>query len=206
MQMHPKLLAVALLSLTALTQAHADNVVLGKTVSASGAVGVITPTGTGMGWCDAGSCPPAALSTLTDGVSLADGTHWQMGTVWWDEHEGGSSNVTFDIELGGVFEISSVLLQGDNNDKYAFQYRDFSGTWHSWVYATETGGWGLSTRAGGVPPVHATALRIDAYDGDAFYSLSEIQANGSAVPEPAGLALVGIGALAAALAARRRRA
>lgn len=43
----------------------------------------------------------------------------------------------------------------------------------------------MRERAGGFSPFEAMAFRIDAFGGDEFYALSEFQAVGEAVPEPA---------------------
>lgn len=195
-------LALALAS-SAPAWAAPVNVALGKSVTVTGAVG----NSTFGAWPDPA---PAALSSIVDGVFLAEGSHWQFGTVWWNENPGpnGASpalNNVIEIDLGGVFSISSVAIQADNNEFYDIAYRDELGVWTTIATANQVGGAGMRTRSGPLSFI-ATAIRIDARGGDSYYSVSEFQAIGEAVavPEPptAALALLaGIGLFAA----RRRR-
>lgn len=169
------------------------NATLGKPVTITGEVGVVTCC-----WPDATVYPPAALSSLVDGVYLTEGTHWQEGTVWWDERHAGSANNVVEIDLEGLFLISFLSIQADNNDNYGILVRDRLGVWSALVSAGPTGAAGMRERSGTLPPFEATGFRIDAFGGDGFYSLSEFRAMGESIPEPASLllfaaALAGLG-------------
>lgn len=189
--------AVAVATAPAAPSAGAVNVALGKPVTITGEVGVITCC-----WPDATVFPPAPLSSIVDGLFLPAGTEWQTGTVWWDEANPGSLNNIIEIDLGGLFPIRFVSIQADNNDSYAVSYRDQFDVWQLLGTAGPFGGPGMQIRSGTFfPPFEASAFRIDAFGGDGFYSVSEFQA----VPEPTSLALVLI-ALALFSASVRARA
>ena len=183
----------ALIALPAPAAAVPTNVTLGKPVTATGAIGVISVDGVNAGFGDAIVFPPASLSSLVDGVYLTEGTYWQEGTVWWDERIPASANNVIEIDLNGLYSISFLSIQADNNDRYDIHVRDRFGVWSYFVTATEFGGAGMRERAGGFTPFEATAFRIDASGGDQFYSLSEFRAMGEAVSEPASLLLLAIG-------------
>ena len=157
-------------------------------------------------WAD----PPAAsLSTITNGIYVAEGTDWQTGTVWWNENANAAGapspalNNIIEINLNGLFLINFLSIQADNNDAYGIWVRDQNGVWNGLATAFPFGGPGMRERAGGFAPFLATAFRIDAFDGDGYYSLAEFRAVGEAVPEPASLLLFGTSGVA--LLARRRR-
>lgn len=192
--------AGALLSLAAPVAAVPINVALNKPVTITGEVGIITCC-----FEDASTYPPAPLSSLVDGVKLLEGTNWQDGTVWWDERHPGSADNLVEIDLEGLFSISSLSIQADNNDGYRIFVRDGSGLWTLRAEAGTVIGAGMRERAGDFMPFEATAFRIDAIGGDQFYSLSEFQAIGQSIPEPASLLLFAA-ALAGLGLSRRRKA
>jgi len=109
-------------------------------VTITGDVGVIICC-----WPDATVFPPAPLSSLVDGLYLPAGTQWQDGTVWWDERHSGSA---VEIDLGGVYPISFVSIQADNNDNYAISYRDEFDVWQFLGTAGPFGGAGMQVRSG----------------------------------------------------------
>ena len=165
-------------------EASPHNVALGKTVTTSGVVGVMT-------CCDWPAGPLAPLSSITDGVFLPEGSIWQTNTVWWDERHTPSANNIVEIDLLGNFTINFVYIQADNNENYDIYFRDWGGIWHGLASALPAGGAGMRTRFGPVGTHQVSAFRIDARGGDGYYSLSEFQAN--SVPEPGVLALIGLG-------------
>jgi hypothetical protein len=175
-------------------QAIPINAAEGKPVTITGEVGVITeifPPG-----------PVAPLSTIVDGIFLPEMTQWQNGTVWWDEFHPPSFNNIIEIDLLGLYAITELRLQADNNDFYGISMRDALGSWITLApFEPIIPGFGMMTRTAALPLL-ATGFRIDAFGGDAFYSVSEFQAIGEPVPEPATLLLFGSGL--SALAARRK--
>jgi len=179
-------------TLAVAAQAQASPIVtIGRPVSVTGVVGVITG-----GWPDASVYPPAPLSSLTDGVFRPDGTEWQDGTIWWDERNPASVGTAFTIDLQGRFLINTITLQADNNDEYWIESRDQFGNWSTLGFWGPCCSAGLATRSAGLV-FESTGFRIHAQGGDQWYSVSEFQATGDAVPEPATLILFGTGVAAA---------
>ena len=149
------------------------------------------------------------LSTAVDGV-FCDGCAWNSAGPYW------YSLVSYiDIDFGGVFAISSALVQAESNNTYLLQYRDPLGVYHDWwdipVGALPFGE--LSTRPNyldntewqPLTGVSATGVRVwatSAVNGN--LSVSEIQVLGD-TPEPATFALVLMGLAGLGGLARRRR-
>lgn len=149
------------------------NVALNKTVTLSGTFGT-----------DAGpwtTQSPVPAGNLTDGLFEAEGTQWNFGSVWWngDAHP---ENYAL-IDLGGLFNIERFTVQADDNDVYRIEYKVGAGAWQTAWDIPSPGGFGLRTSSTLLlDPIVADYLRFTAIGGDAFYSVSEIQAFGQAVP------------------------
>ena len=166
-------LLLAAMSSTAL----AGNIALNKTVTLNGTF--FQPTSYA---CNAPSTPATAAS-VTDGVFLPEQSCWQDGVSW----QGTAS--TIDINLGGTFVLTAATVQADDNDTYELQYLGIDHQYHNWWAIGAPGPWGLITRPGvgqqeSLPTVTATGLRIFATGGDGYYAVSEVQAEGRALPAP----------------------
>ncbi len=198
------------------TPLHAQtNVALGKTVTGFGSFGG-DASRDGFVWPNPA---PASLSTLTDGVIVPDGTQWQTGTVWWDRGAFGTPgeapesffSTRVEIDLGSVFALTGAGFSFDNNDSYAFFTRnDAADEWQYWfdILCPSCAPGMVSDRFPNEPALFQTArfVAVSAFEGDGFYSLSEIELYAATVPEPGTLLLLAVGLGGLILRARKRNA
>jgi len=206
--MNSKISAVmATLLVAAAPLAGAANVATGANVTTTG-----SGFGLSAGW---GPGSLAAPSTVVDGVFVADGAQWDLGTVYW-QGAGTDTADAITIKLAGAASVTDLLLQGDNNDIYSVSYEDLGGTWHALATfsphgtvaapGTPTVGWGMGAATASFAAITAQAFQITA-SGDSSYAVSEFQATGEllpSVPEPAPGLLLAAGLGAVAALSRRR--
>ena len=164
--------------------------------------------------------PSTSLSVIDNGVFLPESTAYGSSTaianaVEWTTTDGqppgaGNAPTTIEIDLGGFFAISGAIMQADNNDSYLLQYRDPStNTWLTLWTVPGVAGFGFTTRPNAdqttfqsLSPVVTDAVRISAISGDPALGVSELQLNGTAVPELGSTTLIALGGLTMLLGRR----
>lgn len=145
-----------------------------------------------------------AETTLFDNVFLAANTTWTHGTFWWDEaaFSRTSNPVNIEVQLVAPRTLRRFVVQADDNDQYVVDWWDGT-AWQVAYTAPAVFTFGMETRDSGVIAAITTdRLRIRGQAGDAYYSLSEVQAFD--IPEPLSMLLAATG-LAAIGCSRRRR-
>jgi PEP-CTERM motif len=207
------LAAGGLLAMSA--QAAMAGNVLPTGVGSATTTGVFGVASAGSPW---GQPPSANVSTVYDGNFLPENQQWNIGSVWWDANVPGGDPASITLNLKHSYSLNEFIVQADNNDTYLLQYWN-EGT-HEWDNAfavptvcTDTSCFGLTTRDSGVlGSITTDALRFTAPDtnqpGDGYFSVSEIQAFGVEVPEPAtwAMMLIGVAAIGAGMRMQRKGA
>ena len=148
------------------------------------------------------------LALLTDNSFPSEWGYWQTNTVWWSP---GHTNVPYlNIDLGGTFRVTDVVISVDNNDSYALDYLGAGSTWTNAFTITSTMGEvgsGMDTMSTkdwetefisliDFVAFETQTLRLTGiYPSDYNYSVGEIQIFGtevipSSVPEPSTLLLL----------------
>jgi hypothetical protein len=141
--------------------------------------------------------------TVVDGVFFPRGTQWDQGAVWWDCHDGAERWI--EIDIGQMALIDSLIVQGDDNDKYRLLYWDSSSD--DWVSAWNVSyalDWGMQTRPNPeddseryyLPsPILTNRFKFegDMSNSDLYFSVSEIQGYGAVIPAPGAILLGSIG-------------
>lgn len=168
----------------AISKANAANIALNADVALNGSSFFTN------GW-GGGLTVPA--QTVTDGVFLPTDQQWDQGAVWWDTHPVADKLSQYiQINLKGVYNINSLVLQADNNDMYAIYYKNLAdNSWNLAWNASTYGDWGINTRPEYTltAPIKTNSFKIVGNNGDEYYSVSEFQANGTPTPEPSSMIL-----------------
>jgi hypothetical protein len=156
------------------------------------------------------------LDYLSDGTFPTEGTRWSKDSTWW---LGTESQFTFYFD--SAYYLTDIILSVDNNDDYLIEYTMDGVGWYTLFTIDETDGDVLESDGGldimssvsaddeyvsaiDFETVVATGIRVSATDGDGRYSLSEIQAFGTPVPETATIFLLGLGLLGIAGVLRKK--
>ncbi|MEM7433945.1 MAG: hypothetical protein AAF436_02250 [Myxococcota bacterium] len=112
-----------------------------------------------------------ASQRLTNGVMATEGDPWETELTSVIQADG---FVTFD--LGEPTTVTTIDLQGDNNDEYIVELSDDGQVFRQLWTADPIRGEGMRRRSVRGLSGNGRFLRVRARGGDNFYSLSEIQA------------------------------
>lgn len=168
--MNKPLLFLGLALLVPVCSVKAVNVLAGASVTLNGTYFV------GDDFWAPGTAAPAA--SLTDSTFLSAGSQWNINTVWWNRTTYPGNTIV--LNLAGPVQITQFTAQADNNDTYLLEY--WTGTnWQSaWAIGT-VGAAGMQTRTSGAVNITTNQLRFTVTGGDAYASVSELQAEGSRI-------------------------
>lgn len=204
-------LSTATVTMFVASAVSAQNVIPGNwsTLSSSGVYQTLrpgSPWGPGSGG--------ASQARVVNGAFLPTGTQWNAaGTWWWDQDLSVNPDqasytrpMGIDIFLNNTYTVNRFVVQADDNDSYRLDYWDGSAWQLAWEIAPVFT-FGMETRDSGILPfsISTSRLRFYATGGDNYYSVSEIQAFATVVPEPATESLMALGLLGLVVVAARRR-
>jgi hypothetical protein len=128
------------------------------------------------------------VKILIDGQSPAEGSPWDSpNSIYWENTE-----TFFLLDLGGVFQVTGILIQVDGNDDYNIDYSSDGIEYIPLIQISEAHGnvaSGMDTMSTVVTdpnylvdsefePVSARFVKVYSTGGDNHFSLSEIQVYG----------------------------
>jgi len=158
-----------------------------------------------------------SVNLLNDGIIPDKGVFWQDSrNVWWV-----GTGTTFVLDYGAQFVIKDLVVSVDNNDDYQFDISVDGLSYSPLVTLRDTFGT-VAPAPGGMDtissilgssdyvlgfdfsPAVGRYLKVTGLRGDNLFSLGEVQAFGTPVPEPISLALWGLGIGCCRCFARKR--
>ena len=115
--------------------------------------------------------PAGSSNCITNGLLNAENTQWQTNSDWWNGLQPSRR-----INLGGLFDITSLRVQADNRDSYMLQYWSEPSSMFLDAYSVRSwlNGGGTATRAqyALASSIQTNKQRLFAADGDNSYSVS----------------------------------
>jgi len=148
--------------------------------------------------------------TFTDGVLLSPAHKWNQKqyVMFLDANSTHNQGSCIALDLGGIFDVDNYIIQAGDNDINTFFYHDLSRngtsypTWEIQIYDTSFLGIPVLPEpyentgdySSGTPIVtNKVELFGKSLGSEQNFLASEIQADGSRVPEPATMLLFGLG-------------